>query len=1165
MYHSENGKSRLREEAEQATGVSPADPHDALLHELQVHRIELEMQNEALCLSQFELGASRDRYVDLYELAPVGYATLSAGGQITQINLEGAVLLGEERKNLIDYHFEFRVDDADRERWRQTFLDGLANADKQRLDLTLCRSDGSKIQIHMDCVSIPQEGAPPSFRIAFSDVTSLHTLRSELRLRQEKQEHLEALVARRTAELTRVAEIARQEHEHQTITRKLLETVLQSGSMQETLTTALKQLLCTSWLALPPKGAIHLMAEDGEGLELSVSHNLMPQVIEHCGHLPLGRCLCGRTAASGQVVFADHVDARHEIVYPGMPDHGHYCLPLLTEKQVLGVLVVQLKAGTPRQPAQETFLLAVARILATYITRVRSETALQEREEMYQKVAETAGDGFWMVDRSGRLLEVNEAYVRLSGYSREALLSMHTWELDATECPEDTAARMEQCIREGRLLFQTRHRTKDGRILDIEVSTSYCPVSGGRFFAFHRDIGARIEARETLQKLSSAVEQSSHAIVITDNRVEIEYVNQAFTEVSGYSLEEVRGTNPRRLQSGKTASATFTAMWQSLRDGLAWRGEVVNRRKNGEVYYAYQSISPILDAQGNTRHYVSISEDVTEKKRIGLELDRHRHHLEEIVATRTSELVAAQLEAERLSRVKSEFLANMSHEIRTPMNAVLGMARIGQRDSVSDESRKTFGHILDAGRHLLNIINDILDFSKITAGKMTLETRPFELAATLRHAIGLTRERADAKGLALSLDLAGDLPTWVVGDVLRLEQILLNLLSNAIKFTDSGDVSLDVRRVGEHTLFRVSDSGIGMTPEQVSRLFGAFEQADASTTRQFGGSGLGLAISRNLARLMGGDIGVESEAGAGSHFILCLPLPASTAPLESIAPAKCGPRLAGLRVLAADDVKLNRLVLEDFLEHEGASVVFAENGQQVLDRLKEHGAEAFDVVLMDVQMPVMDGLEATRRLCDLAPGLPVIGLTAHALAEAREKSLSAGMVDQVSKPIDPDILIAAILRQVRDPAAPAHEPSLESSVPEPAQGTNEIEAPGLIDWAVLNARFPGRTAFIRTLLGTVLESHAATPEKLRCAVRAGDLEALAFLGHSLKGLSGNLAAPSLYAQARAVDEQARLATENATQVALKLAGESADKLAMGMQALLLELAQHLDRPTHHND
>ncbi len=1159
MNHSNNGKSQLREDAERVIGSAPSDPHDALPHELHVHQFELEMQNEALRLSQIELEASRDRYVDLYEFAPVGYATLNANGQIIQINLAGAAILGEERKHLIDHRFEFRVDAADRERWRLIFLAGLASTEKQRADFTLRRADGSKLHIHLDCVGIPREGVPPSLRIAFSDITPLAALQSAFRLQQD---HLEALVALRTAELARMAEIATQEHEHQTAIRNLLETVLQSGSVQETLTTALKQLLCISWLALPAKGAIHLMAEDGKHLELGVSHNLSPQTIERCGHLPLGRCLCGQAAASGQVVFADHVDVRHEIKYPGMPDHGHFCLPLLTEKQVLGVLVVQLAPGSPRLREQETFLLAVTRILATYITRVRSETALHERELMYQHVSETAGDGFWMVDRLGRILQVNEAYARLSGYSREALLGMHIWELDATERPEETAAHMERCMREGRLLFQTRHRTKDGRILDIEVSASYSPISGGRYFGFHRDIGARIEAGETLQKLSSTVEQSSHAIVITNSRVEIEYVNRAFTEVSGYTLEEVQGKNPKLLQSGETTRATFAAMWQSLRDGQAWRGEVVNRRKNGETYYAYQSISPILDANGHTRDYVSVSEDITEKKRIGLELDRHRHHLEEMVATRTSELVAAQLEAERLSQVKSEFLANMSHEIRTPMNAVLGMARIGQRDSVSDKTRETFGHILDAGQHLLKIINDILDFSKITAGKMTLETRPFDLAATLRHAIGLTRERADAKGLTLSLDLAGDLPTWVAGDVLRLEQILLNLLSNAIKFTESGEVSLDVRRVGDHTLFRVSDSGIGMTPDQISRLFGAFEQADASTTRQFGGSGLGLAISRNLARLMGGDIGVESETGTGSHFVLCLPLPASSASLESIAPAKSGPRLAGMRVLAADDVNLNRLVLEDFLEHEGAFVVFAENGQQLLDLLNEHGAEAFDVVLMDVQMPVMDGLEATRRLCEIAPGLPVIGLTAHALAEAREKSLSAGMVDQVSKPIEPDTLVAAILHQVRHPTTAAREPPMESVLPQPARSANEES--GLIDWAVLNARFPGRTAFIRSLLETVLEGHAATPEKLRCAVRAGDFEALAFLGHSLKGLSGNLAAPGLHAQAREVDERARLATENATQETLKLAGESAEKLAAGMQTLLLELARHLDRPTHFN-
>ena len=1080
--------------------------------------------------------AQRDseRQADLIiDNAADGILVTGADGRIKRVNPRAEALFGYPAAELIGQEVEFLIP----ERLRQTHVGQRAeymvepNRREMRqhgtgLPMVARRRDGSEFPFEAGLVPMLLEGERQVV-VTLRDITLRRTAEAQLQ----------------------------QDREQQTALRELLETILAGDSLKETLTCCLKQILAVPWLALLPKGAIHLMAEDGEHLALSVSHNQPAEIFERCGHLPLGCCLCGQAAATREVVFAAHVDECHEISYPGMIDHGHYCLPLLAEGRVLGVLVLQLPAGAARDTAQEEFLKSVTHILAAYIARMQGEQALKAQESMYRLVAETAGDGFWLVDTKGRLLEVNEAYIRLSGYSREELLGMYVWQLDAMETPEDTAARMQQCVRDGRVLFLSRHRCKDGRLLEMEISASWCNVLGGRFFVFHRDVTARSRAEETLRKLSSAVEQSSNAILMTNQRVETDYVNAAFVGLTGYSLDDIRGKNPSLLQSGETPPEIFTAMWNQLRQGQSWRGEVINRRRNGETYYAYQSVTPIANGAGEISHYVSISEDISEKKRIGRELDQHRHHLEDLVAIRTSELVLARLEAERLVRVKSEFLANMSHEIRAPMNAVLGMARIGLRDSEGRVAHETFGHILQAGAHLLGVINDILDFSKIEAGKMAVEARPFKLAASVAHVLDLTRERADAKGLALTLAAATDLPDWVAGDRLRLEQVLLNLLGNAVKFTAHGEVSLNVRREGEDTLFRVADSGIGMTPEQVSRLFSAFEQADSSTTRQFGGSGLGLAISRNLAHLMGGDIGVTSEMGNGSVFTLQLPLPTATPQKKAEIAVASGPRLAGLRVLAAEDVELNRLVLEDFLEHEGASVVFAENGQQALDRLAEHGVAAFDVVLMDVQMPVMDGHEATRRLRAIAPNLPVIGLTAHALAEERDKCLASGMVEHVGKPIEPDELIGAILRQVGgwvasvESAASAAVPAAEASS-------------SLIDWAALNERFNNRTAFIDKLLATVLKDHAPTPVNLRLAIRTGDFKTLAFLAHSLKGLTGSLSAQAIYVQSRTAEDAARLALENAAEETLEVARQAAEILAEQMDALLQEITLHLEPPAN---
>ncbi|QDF96953.1 hypothetical protein CJ010_10640 [Azoarcus sp. DD4] len=314
---------------------------------------------------------------------------------------------------------------------------------------------------------------------------------------------------------------------------------------------------------------------------------------------------------------------------------------------------------------------------------------------------------------------------------------------------------------------------------------------------------------------------------------------------------------------------------------------------------------------------------------------------------------------------------------------------------------------------------------------------------------------------------------------------------------------LVVQRTGEQMRFVVRDTGIGMTAEQLSRLFEPFEQADSSTTRRFGGTGLGLAISRHLARLMGGEIGASSEPGVGSRFELSLRLPVCEA-APSGDPAgvpREKRRLEGLRVLSAEDIEANRLILEDPLQHEGARVDFVGNGRELLERVEACGGDAFDVVLMDVQMPVMDGLEATRRLTRMAPGLPVIGLTAHALAEEWQRCMAAGMVHHVGKPVDPDELVAAIV---------VHVPSWDGGAPASprakGEGGERPLAEGLVDWAALISRYPCRQEFLARLAASALDGLRDSVERLRSALESGDLDAVAFVAHGIKSVAGNLMA-----------------------------------------------------------
>lgn len=618
------------------------------------------------------------------------------------------------------------------------------------------------------------------------------------------------------------------------------------------------------------------------------------------------------------------------------------------------------------------------------------------------------------------------------------------------------------------------------------------------------------------------------ALAHTDGRGILLMVNDALVVMFGYgSAQELIGRNVNVLmpKPDRSLHDGYLARYLSSHAPhiVGHRRELTAQRKDGSLFPMELSVNE-LTLDGETT-FIGVMTDITDRRAIEIERESARY------------------EAERLARVKGEFLANMSHEIRTPLNAVIGLARIGTRENHGRKAGETCSRILEAGTHLLGVINDILDFSKIEAGKLTLEYQPIALPTVLNDLMGYFTENAAAKSITLRLSLTPVLPDWVVGDVLRIRQILTNLMSNALKFTQQGEVSLSVTREGDTTAFCVTDTGIGLTSEQIQRLFRAFEQADGSTTREFGGTGLGLVISRSLARLMGGDIDVASVPGQGSAFTLRLSLPEVCALPTRRASQGSGARLSGLRILAAEDVELNRMVLEDILTQEGAQVVFAENGQQVLDRVSERGTAVFDCVLMDVQMPVMDGLEATRRLRTLWPGLPVIGLTAHALDSERMRCLNAGMVAHVTKPVEPDTLVAIILQHVMDSPV-----SAAAQAPVAVSQDAEIlgDAGSEIDWAGLLERFNGRQAFIDKLLDTVCQSQRETPATLRDAAQRGDLDALAFAAHAVKGMAGNIRAHNLLGLARQVEEGARAGSREVAPLAIALAGK--------LEALLASLA-----------
>jgi two-component system sensor histidine kinase/response regulator len=518
---------------------------------------------------------------------------------------------------------------------------------------------------------------------------------------------------------------------------------------------------------------------------------------------------------------------------------------------------------------------------------------------------------------------------------------------------------------------------------------------------------------------------ASDGIHILDVEGNVIEASDAFCSMLGYSREEVIGMNVAQWEARFSAAELAVALRKQFERRFRSQFVTRHRRKDGTVFDVEVSGYP-LELDGKPVLFNS-SRDITERLQAEEALRASEQRLsalnadlERRVAERTVELDAARKEAERLARVRSDFLANMSHEIRTPMNGVLGLANLLRRTGATPRQLEYLDKIETSGRYLLGIINDILDLSKIEAGKLELNVQDFRLDELVRDVAAVVGDRALAKGLEFRVDMAYA-PLWLRGDSGRLAQALVNYLGNAVKFTEHGSVVLSCRVLEKRDTsyllrFEVTDTGIGMSVDERKRIFEPFEQGDSSTRRKYQGSGLGLAITKRIADLMGAEVGVDSEPGKGSSFRFTVRLSKGMArsaapetPLLESAEVLLMRHFSGARVLLAEDDPVSCEVAQHLLQSAGLRVEVAGNG---VDAVKMVAAADFALILTDMQMPEMDGLEATVAIRSL-PGrqtTPILAITASAFDEDRRKCLEAGMNDIIVKPFEPTRLFETVLK-----------------------------------------------------------------------------------------------------------------------------------------------------------
>ncbi|SDL64288.1 hypothetical protein SAMN05660337_3477 [Maridesulfovibrio ferrireducens] len=658
-------------------------------------------------------------------------------------------------------------------------------------------------------------------------------------------------------------------------------------------------------------------------------------------------------------------------------------------------------------------LLFIVFLYLNIVKRRMVELELQRERDLMGSIMETSPMGVIVMDQEGVIVFANDQAARVHGLSRENMIRRKYndpgWKItahDGSVFPEERLA-FSRVMKIRNAVLDIRHAIHwdDGRRVLLSINAS--PLFGAdgdiqKVVSTVEDITTRKKVEEALKesayRFRSLVKTAESVIILLSPDRKILEFNRMAEDLFGRTRHEVLGRDFFELFLPERLWGETSRQYATVLSGTPLRLFESNVRIRGGKELTMQwSLSRLLDTTGDSLGVLAVGQDVTERKRF------------------EAELCEARDAAEEANRAKSEFLANMSHEIRTPISAIIGMSEMTLSTGLDDEQQGYLVTVKKAAESLLSIINDILDISKIEARKMELRPEDFDLPDMLEKQMSVLRVQAEEKGIELRTSVSNTVDRCYLGDSLRLGQIIMNLAGNSVKFTDKGYVEISVKRVGEWEEgeileFTVKDTGIGISEDKAEKLFESFVQLNAGYSKRHPGSGLGLAISRQLVEMMGGSISFSSKVGWGCEFTFTVKLQSSSGPclkdvVEVVDEEEFGSSIPA-HILLAEDNATNQIYISHFLSERGFEIETAENGIEVLDLLENSGP--FDVILMDVQMPEMDGLQATKMIRDAGNDIPIIALTAYAMEGDREKFLESGMDAYASKPVNIDELVQII-------------------------------------------------------------------------------------------------------------------------------------------------------------